>query len=144
MSIKEGLSNKFLDHQKGVGAIRRPATTRWTMILPSKVNVPYAINVRALCGAKLVTQRPGIQPQRNPCTPPSGSCGVAMAPILLSQPLMVKSHSPGKAVVNLGTPPCGQQAVLSPPLGYRGTSLIRNGCGVYLPHRPQATGVPRS
>ena len=41
------------------------STTRWSTTPSSKVNLPHTINVRSLCGANLVTQHPGIRPQRN-------------------------------------------------------------------------------
>ena len=43
---------------------------RWSTTLSSKVNLPRAINLRTLCGANLVTQHPGTQPQRNRRTLP--------------------------------------------------------------------------
>ena len=36
-------------------------TTRWTTPRSSKVNLPHAINFRALCGANSVTQHPEIR-----------------------------------------------------------------------------------
>ena len=46
--------------------------TRWSTTLSSKVNLPHAINFRALCGANLVTLHPGVPPKRNLRTPPCG------------------------------------------------------------------------
>jgi len=47
-------------------------TTRWSTTLPSKVNLHYAIQFRALYGPNVVTYHPQNQPQRNPRSPPSG------------------------------------------------------------------------
>ena len=41
--------------------------------LSSKINLPHAINCRALCGANLVTKHPGIEGGRNLRTPPCGT-----------------------------------------------------------------------
>ena len=40
----------------------RAASTWWSTARPSKVNLPQAINFRALCGAKLVTLRSKFRP----------------------------------------------------------------------------------
>ena len=37
-------------------------STRWSTTLSSKVNLPHAINFRALCGANLVTSRSKFRP----------------------------------------------------------------------------------
>ena len=51
-----------------------------TLSLSSNVNLHHTINLRALCGANVVTQHPGFQSERNPCTPP---CGMVFFSIFL-------------------------------------------------------------
>jgi len=50
----------------------RTDTTRWSTTLSLKVNLPHAINFRAVGGANLVTYHPRMLGQRNPRAPPSG------------------------------------------------------------------------
>jgi hypothetical protein len=40
------------------------AAIRWSTTLSPKVNLPHAINLRALCGANLVTLRSNIEPRK--------------------------------------------------------------------------------
>ena len=48
--------NAFITSTKTSMTTMYQHTTRWTTILSSKVNLPHAINVRALCGQTLVTK----------------------------------------------------------------------------------------
>ena len=45
-----------------------PPATRWSTTLSSEVNLPHAINFRALYGKNLVTKHPIIWGERNPRT----------------------------------------------------------------------------
>ena len=49
--------------------------TRWSATLSSKVNLLHEIDLRAVCGANLVTEHPRISGQRNPRTQ---SCGMTI------------------------------------------------------------------
>ena len=65
-SVVEGVWNRGSGVEGGGGGVWSVGggvypPTRWSTTLSSKVNLPHAINLRALCGANLVTLQPKIE-----------------------------------------------------------------------------------
>ena len=75
--------------------------TRWSTTLPSKVNMPHAMNFRDKCGTNLVTQ-------------PSDIRGIKTLEIFRVE-LETSNHrtgSPGRAVPSISADPCRCRSIL--------------------------------